>query len=286
MLLNENNKLEKLDLSKNLFGYSGIESLSKVLRVNKSIKSLNLYKNLFDVNGARRLSECLLDNNTLEILDIGYNRIRDLGFKNIIESLIKNKNSNLKQISFRCNLIKEEIIAEILPLLVNENNKLETCNLSNNLISEASSNKLYEILYKENSSKINSDIFKICYFNNPERLERCAWISTVNNNVSKIKILEAFEIWDHKLLKEENTHMGIVLDLKFFKGRRFITNNTKGVVEGNRIFVEFVDPNSVNRLLKIASTSGFLIDNVRVKCFKAGTKKEVIVPKKKFKNKE
>jgi hypothetical protein len=282
ILLNENNKLEKLDLSNNNFGYSGIESLCKVLKINKSLKSLNLYKNLFDVNGARRLSESLLHNQTLEILDIGYNRIRDLGFKNIIESLITNKNSNLKEISFRCNFIKEEIINKMIPLLDKENNKLVTCNLSNNLISEISSNRLYEILYKENSSKINSDIFIICHYNNPDRLERCAWISTVNINISKIKVLEAIENCERALLSQENTHMGVVLDIKFFKGRRFITKNTKGVVEGNRIFVEFVDPNSVNRLLKIASTTGFCVDSTRLKCFKAGNKKEVVIPKKKL----
>lgn len=283
LVKNENNQLEKLDLSNNKFGYSGIESLSKVLMENKSLKYLNLYHNLFNVNGARRLSESLLNNKTLEVLDIGYNRIRDLGFKNIAESLINNKESKISQISFRCNFIRSEIIMKILPELNKENNRITVCNLSNNLINEESANKIYENLYqKENRSKINSDIFSINYLNNPERLERCVWITTVNEYASKVSILEAFDSWEAKLIEQENSHMGVILDLKLFKGRRVISPSTKGVVEGNRLFVEFVDPNSVNRLLKIASTEGFFISNSRLKVFRAGTRKEVVLPKKKF----
>lgn len=282
---NENNILEKMDLSKNDFGYSGIEILSKILKENKSLRSLNLYKNLFDVNGARRLAESLLQNKTLEILDIGYNRIRDLGFKNIMNSLINNKENNLKQISFRCNFIRSNTIMNILPELNKVNTKLTKCNLSNNLVDENTSNKIFENLYSANNSQkslINSDIFSICYLNKPERLERCAWITTVSKTVPKTTILQAFEKKEEELKKEENSHFGVILSMKLFKGRRYLEGDVKGVTEGNRVFVEFVDPNSVNRLLKIVSVEGFMIDGNKVKCFKAGAKKEVVLPKKKF----
>jgi hypothetical protein len=279
--VNLNNKLEIIDLSLCKFGYSGIESLSNVLKVNKNLKNLNLYKNLFDVNGARRLSEALLENGTLEVLDVGYNRIRDLGFTQISESLLKNPNTKIKEISFRCNFIKADIITNVIHSFSEKKPQIEVCNFSNNLIDEISANKIYKTLYEEGKrSKINSDIFEICFFNSPERLERCAWITCVNFNTTKLQILSTFENMEKKLVRNEATHLGVILDMKFFQGKRYIDRSSK-TKQGYRIFLEFVDPNSVNRLLKIVSQEGFVIGSEKVKIFKAGMKKEVVIPKKK-----
>ena len=107
-LVNPNFHLETIDLSKNKFGYSGIEAISNFLKHNKTIKVLNLFNNQFDVDGARSLSKSLEVNNTLEYLDIGYNRIKDLGFIEISNSILKNTDSNLQFLGSRYNLLKNK----------------------------------------------------------------------------------------------------------------------------------------------------------------------------------
>lgn len=108
-VVNTNFHLETLDLSKNKFGYSGIEAISNFLKHNTSIKVLNLHNNLFDVDGARSLAKALVVNKTLEYLDVGYNRIKDLGFIEISNAIVNNPDSNLRFLGSRYNLIKNKM---------------------------------------------------------------------------------------------------------------------------------------------------------------------------------
>jgi ubiquitin-protein ligase/Ran GTPase-activating protein (RanGAP) involved in mRNA processing and transport len=106
--INTNFNLNHLDLSKNKFGYSGIDAISEFLKLDNSLKSLNLYNNRFDVDGARKLAKALLLNKTLEYLDVGYNRIKDLGFVEVTNAIMMNLSSNIKFLGSRYNLIKNK----------------------------------------------------------------------------------------------------------------------------------------------------------------------------------
>jgi Ran GTPase-activating protein (RanGAP) involved in mRNA processing and transport len=106
--INTNFNLNNLDLSKNKFGYSGIDAISEFLKLDNSLKSLNLYNNRFDVDGARKLAKALLLNKTLEYLDVGYNRIKDLGFVEVTNAIMMNLSSNIKFLGSRYNLIKNK----------------------------------------------------------------------------------------------------------------------------------------------------------------------------------
>lgn len=276
---NENIILEKLNLSKNDFGYSGIESISNILKFNKTLKTLNLYKNLFDVNGARRLSESLLENTTLEKLDIGYNRIKDLGFCKVVESIVQNKNSKLSHISVRCNFIKDEAALKNIDLITSNPTHLKHIELTNNNLTESTINILYNKLFSENKSSLNSDIFSICYYNSSERNERCVWISNFDNSVSKKDILNNINSIELELIIEKKSHLGIPLDIKISRGRNLISGKR---TVGNQAFIEFIDPNSVNRILNVAATTGFNINGKRMKVFKAGSKLEKMLNKKRI----
>ena len=50
------------------------------------------------------------------------------------------------------------------------------------------------------------------------------------------------------------------------------------------MFIEFIMPNSVNRMLKLSANSQFVINGKAKKIFKAGTKPDYLVVKKKLKN--
>jgi len=276
--INNHIKLEKINLANNNFGYSGIESFSNVFKMNKTIKSINLYKNLFDVNGARRLAESLLENNTIEKLDIGYNRIKDLGFSKIVESLIANKNSKLKELSVRCNFIKNEVALKNVSLLLENKTNLENLQLTNNLIDEKTVNIIYKEIYSKIFRCLNLDIFNICYFNSPERIEKCAWISSFTA-ISKKEIYHAIKNAEYNVIANENSHLGIPIDIKIFRGRNMPDSNKRGAGE-YQAFIEFIDPNSVNRLLKLVSTSGFMIRGKKLKVFKAGSRPDKLLNRK------
>jgi Ran GTPase-activating protein (RanGAP) involved in mRNA processing and transport len=107
-VVNPNFKIQSLDLSKNKFGYSGIDAISNFLLVDKSLRSLNIFNNFFDVDGARSLAKALAVNKSLELLDIGYNRIKDLGFIEITNAIMNNSGSNIRFLGTKYNLIKNK----------------------------------------------------------------------------------------------------------------------------------------------------------------------------------
>ena len=276
---NLNFHIEELDLSNNKLGYSGIETLSNALKINKTIKSLNLFHNLCDVNGARRLEEVLKVNSTLLELDIGYNRIKNVGFKSVMNGIKENKNLNLKYLGVKYNFITNDAFKNALNVIEEnkDNIKLEEIDIRNNPIQSGFLMKYWGDFTKM-TKKIKIDIFDILYFLEPDRLERTVWIP-INVNSSKNSIISEIERHENTCIKKDKSHVGIVLYIRKKRGRK---TGQKKDPNDQDAFVEFIMPNSVNRMLKIGSTSSFMIDGKKRKVFKAGTKPDYLVVKKKI----
>jgi len=98
------------------------------------------------------------------------------------------------------------------------------------------------------------DIFEILYFLIPERLERTIWISPVNLGVNKISIEKKLEEVEKDLIKKEKSNLGIPLFISIKRPKKNYNERSRRVKVN--AFIEFIHPNSVNRMLKIASTSG------------------------------
>jgi hypothetical protein len=275
---NPHNKIEALNLAKNNFGYSGIEAISKILKDNNTLRILNLYKNLFDVNGARRLKDALAVNNSLEMIDIGYNRIKDLGFTNIIDAVSSNPESKIRYLGCRYNFVKSNCLMSCINKL--KDTKIDSLEISNNSIDQNTINLLYSKLYASESylNHLKLDIFEMLNFISSEKLERSVWISPLNNNVNSKLIYEALKIQEKKTIDQENSHLGIPLKITIRRGRRVGEKKSCNVVDA---FVEFIHPNSTNRLLKIASQTGLMIQGKRVRVYKAGTRPDNVFLKKK-----
>lgn len=281
-VINPLNKIEALNLAKNNFGYSGIEAISNILKDNKTLRILNLYKNLFDVNGARRLKDALALNNTLEMIEIGYNRIKDLGFTNIIEGISSNPDSKLRYLGCRYNFVKSNCLMSCIYKL--KDTKIDSLDISNNSLDQNTINMLYSKLYASDSSisHLKLDIFEILNFISTEKLERSVWISPLNSSINTKLIYDALKIQERKTINEDNSHLGIPLKITIRRGRRVGEKKGGEVVDA---FVEFIHPNSTNRLLKIASQNGLMIQGKRVRVYKAGTRPDNVFLKKKKKNK-
>jgi len=277
--------LELLDMSMNNFGYSGIESFSNVLKFNKSLKALNFYHNLFDVNGARRLAEALKENSTLEAIDIGYNRIKDLGLVNILDSLKENQSSNLKVLSCRYNFIKTKTFVSFIERVQANENKIEYAELGNNSFEEKSLLSLYNKSYVESVDKkmIHTDVFEFLYHTSPEKIDRTVWISPINYNEKKSTILKALYEAESKSIKKNEARVGIPSNVFIKRGRK--TGHKKDC-NNSIAFIEFIHQNSANMIMKLAATDGFYVNGKRLRIFKAGTRTEFIVIKKKVNTKD
>ena len=274
---NPNLHIEELDLSNNSLGYSGIETLSNALKINTTIKKLNLFHNLCDVNGARRIGDVLKINKTIEELDIGYNRIKNAGFKYIIGALKENKNLNLKYLGVKYNFINDKILEEQMDLIEKEENiKLEAIDLKNNSLTSGFLQKFYEQKFTKMQKKLKIDIFDVLAFMTQDKLDRTIWIPNTEEPNKSVFMAE-IERCDNDCFKESQSHVGIPLFMRKKRGRK--TGKKKEEVCKN-IFIEFIMPNSVNRMLKLAATSRFTINGKLKKIFKAGTKPDYLVVKK------
>ena len=273
--------MEELDLSKNSLGYSGIETLSKALKINTTLKKLNLFHNLFNVDGARRIGDALKFNSNIEELDIGYNRIKNAGFKSIIESLKANKNLNLKSLGLKYNLINDKILEEQMGLIEDEDNiKLEEIDLKNNSLTSGFLQKYYDEKFSKMKKKLKVDIFDVLAFTKQEKLERTVWVPN-GEEPDKSAFLTEIERCDKECFMEEGSHVGVPLFMRKKRGRKTGKKKEKAC---KNMFIEFIMPNSVNRMLKLSANSRFVINGKAKKIFKAGTKPDYLVVKKRLKN--
>lgn len=278
---NPNFHITTLNVSNNKLGYNGIESLCKALKVNKTIQYLNVFHNLFDVNGARRFQEILAVNSTLEELDIGYNRIKNVGFSQIIKGIKDNKNSKIKFLGTKYNFIKDTCFeAQMKEIDSSDNIKIEKIDMKNNSISEGFLSKYYEEQFMKLKKKIKIDIFDVLYFLLPERLERTVWISCGANSNSKT-IEDELKACERKCIKDDKSYLGIPLFIRKKRGRKVGMKKTAAATD---CFIEFILPNSTNRMLKIASTFGFTQGGKKTRVCKAGTKPDYLLVKKRIQN--
>jgi Ran GTPase-activating protein (RanGAP) involved in mRNA processing and transport len=274
---NPNLHLEELDLSCNLLGYSGIETLSNALKINSTIKKINLFHNLFDVNGARRIGDVLKINNNLTDIDIGYNRIKNAGFKYIISALKENKKINLKYLGLKYNFINDKIFDEQMTLIEeDENIKLEEIDLKNNSLTSGFLAKFWDEKFTKMKKKLNLDIFDVLAYMTKDKLERTVWIP-VGDEPDKGQIQEKIESCDRDCFIYDNSRLGIPLLMRKKRGRK---TGKKKDVKCKNIFIEFIMPNSVNRMLKLGATSKFIVNGKARKVYKAGTKPDFLVVKK------
>ena len=73
----------------------------------------------------------------------------------------------------------------------------------------------------------------------------------------------------------------MVLSIRIIRGRRTVQKKEN---IGNSAFIEFIMPNSANRMLKIGNTHKFYLSGRERKVYKAGTRLYFIVVKKKIYN--
>ena len=216
-------------------------------------------------------------NKTLEELDIGYNRIKNAGFKYIVSELKENPNLNLRVLSLKYNFIKDKIFEEQMNIIEEQENiKLDEIELKNNSLTSGFLQKYFEEKFSKYKKKIKIDIFDVVAFMSQDKLERTIWIPN-GEEPAKSVFMNEIERCEKICVKDENSHVGIPLFMRKKRGRKTGKKKDK---DCKNIFIEFIMPNSVNRMLKLASTSQFSINGKNKKIFKAGTKPDYLVVKK------
>ena len=153
---------------------------------------------------------------------------------------------------------------------------LEEIILRNNLFTAKYLPNVYEEKFKKLNNNITTDVFGILYYLEPERLERSIWIDKGNNDNQNTIYREIVNL-EKTVISEEDSHIGIPLTIRTIRGRK--TGAKKENIENNA-FVEFIMPKSVNRMLKIGNTSKFYLSGVKRNIYKAGTRIDYIIVKK------
>ena len=125
--------------------------------------------------------------------------------------------------------------------------------------------------------KINLDIFDTLYCLEPERLERTVWLDKGGDSNEHL-IYQTILNLEKDTILSQNSHIGIPLSIKKIRGKK--TGKKKDSLENNA-FIEFIMPNSVNRMLKIGRSNQFILLGQKRNIYKAGTRLEYLVVKKK-----
>lgn len=292
LISNSNFHVKGLDISCNNLTYGAIESLCQVLEINQTITYLNLFHNKLDVSGASRIGEYLKKNNNLIELDLGYNRIKGKGFEKLIKSIIENKNSSLKKLGVKYNFINNNDLKKVFEEIGKcEKISLEEIELKNNSF-VSSLLPAFSEEYKKINKNIIIDILDVVYYLDPERIQRTIWLEK-DSNISQLDIFEKIyklekdliseqTLATEKIKVEEISYVGIPLSIVKIRGRK--TGQKKENLENNA-FVEFICPNSVNRIMQKGGSLD--LHGAKSKVFKAGTRLNYFVVKpKKIKDEE
>jgi len=250
---------------------SGTVVIANALKGNTTLRTLNLYNNNADVDGARSIRDLLKVNNTLEFLDVGYNRLREKGITAIADGISENRESKLRHLGLRYNFINDDGIAYLFNnAVLKDDSKLDHLYLMQNFFSDHKSLSL-QAKVQESGKKIFVDGFHKLPFLTQSRLDQSIWISPLllANCINPEKVWKFFE---------HDVRCGLVKSVRVRKG-----HNIPGKPKDNiYAVVEFEHPNSVPRSLRVASKKKAVIDGVRIRIYKAGTKTMMFIkPKKK-----
>ena len=277
LISNANFHVKGLDISCNNFTYGAIESLCQVLEINQTITYLNLFHNKLDVSGAERIGKYLIKNNNLIELDLGYNRIKGKGFEFLIKSIIENKNSSLKKLGVKYNFININDLKKVFEQIGKcDKISLEEIQLKNNSF-VSSLLPAFNEEYAKINKNITIDILDVVYFLDPERIQRTIWLEK-DSNINELDIFEKIYKLEKDLVAEQTaadakidpkeiSYVGIPLSIVKIRGRK--TGKNKENLENNA-FVEFICPNSVNRIMSKANSLN--LHGTKSKVFKAGTR--------------
>ena len=115
------------------------------------------------------------------------------------------------------------------------------------------------------------------YFLDPERIQRTIWLEK-DSNINELDIFEKIYKLEKDLVAEQTaadakidpkeiSYVGIPLSIVKIRGRK--TGKNKENLENNA-FVEFICPNSVNRIMSKANSLN--LHGTKSKVFKAGTR--------------
>jgi hypothetical protein len=158
-------------------------------------------------------------------------------------------------------------------ILNNTNIKIEVMELSNNSFDNKSTLSVYNDFYLNSKRKFKIDIFESLYFLSPERLERTCWLSPVNSNINNLNIYQSLCRLEEQIKVNDSSHLGIPLYITKKRGKKPDEKDFR------YCFIEFIHPNSANRLLKAATKTSII--NKSVKVYKAGCKPEKFMTEKK-----
>ena len=86
---------------------------------------------------------------------------------------------------------------------------------------------------------------------------------------------------DSKSWVDEGSNLGIPIAITLIRPRKIGDKKNNNSCDA---FVEFIHPNSTNRMLKIASTCGFCVSGKKLRVYKAGTRPERMVNRMRRKN--
>ena len=138
--------------------------------------------------------------------------------------------------------------------------------------------KFWDEKFTKMKKKIKVDLFEILTFMEPDKLERSVWIPT-GEEARRIDLYNEIDKCEKECIITQNSHVGIPLFIRKKRGRKA---GKKKESKCRNIFIEFIMPNSANRMLKLAATSKFSINGINRKVFKAGTKPDFLVVKKRI----
>lgn len=163
--------LEKLDLSHNWVGHTGLEHMKDHFRAFKRLKVLNLSSNKLFMMPDRR-TECLKDmlyevRGTLEELYLAENSMENSDFEILLPSLIQMP--RLKLLNLNVNRIWSSIFGKFLDAYIKaehlNNLSLETLLMKQNDLRDDGVTDLFErIQYLKNLSLVNIVANKVTYF--------------------------------------------------------------------------------------------------------------------------
>ncbi|XP_068731107.1 NLR family CARD domain-containing protein 3-like [Montipora capricornis] len=186
-ILKVNTCLTTLNLSRNLVGDAGAESLSEALKVNTCLTTLYLRNNEVGDAGAESLSEALKVNTCLTTLNVSWNKVGVTGAKSLSEALKVNTCLTTLDLSF--NQVGDAG-AESLSEALQVNRCLTTLDLSNNKVGAAGAESLSEAL------KVNTCLTNLNLSWNhvgaagaeslSEALKVNTWLTTLDLSLNKV----------------------------------------------------------------------------------------------------